>query len=235
MSNTFQGKRIVLTGASRGIGYQAAKMFLAQGAEIFGTARDGARMEETARELKALGSFTPFIADMSDPASPKRIAEAVARQWDRVDLLINNAAVQTWRKDWIAEGVELLEQQMRINVFAPHELIFHLLPLIKKGRDPRVINVSSGAGTFKALVETPDMPTYRLTKYALNGVTILWAGELKGEVAVNSLDPGWLKTDLGGPNAPGEPIDGGHRVLALAALPKEVTGKFYYGDKEIQF
>jgi NAD(P)-dependent dehydrogenase (short-subunit alcohol dehydrogenase family) len=232
---TFKGKRIVITGASRGIGYHAAKLFLQAGAEVFGTGRDAARLEKTAAELKALGPFQPFVADFADPAAPKRVADAVSRHWGAVDLLVNNAAVQTWRKDWIAEGVDLLEHDMRINLFAPHTLTFHLLPVLRNGDEPRVINVSSGAGTRQALVETPDMPSYRLSKYALNGVTMLWAAELKGEVAVNSLDPGWLKTDLGGPNAPGEPIDGGQRVLALAALPSDVTGKFFYGDKEIQF
>jgi NAD(P)-dependent dehydrogenase (short-subunit alcohol dehydrogenase family) len=101
--------------------------------------------------------------------------------------------------------------------------------------EPRIINVSSGAGTFKCLQESPDMPTYRLTKYALNGLTLLWAAELKGKVAVNSLDPGWLKTDLGGPNAPGEPGDGGERMLEIAGLPFGETGKFYHGNKEIQY
>ncbi len=232
---SFKGKRIVITGASRGVGYHAARLFLEAGAEVLGTGRDPERLRKAASELKALGAFTPVVADFFDPAAPKRLAEAVGRQWGALDLLVNNAGVQTYKKDWMAEGVDLLERQLRVNVLAPHELTFHLLPLLRNGDEPRVINVSSGAGTRQALIETPDMPTYRLTKYTLGGLTILWAGELKGAVAVNALDPGWLKTDLGGPNAPGEPVDGGHRVLALAALPFEVSGKFFYGDQEIRF
>ena len=232
---TFQGRRIVITGASRGIGYHAARMFLAAGAEVLGPGRDAERLERTARELKALGPFTAQVADFSDPAAPKALADAVGRHWGALDLLVNNAAVQTWRKDWTAEGVDMLEREARVNLFAPHELTFHLLPLLRAGDEPRVINVSSGAGTRQALAQSPDMPSYRLTKYALNGMTMLWAGQLKGQVAVNSLDPGWLKTDLGGPNAPGEPPEGGQRVLALAALPFEVTGRFFYGDKELEF
>ena len=222
--NQFKGKQIVITGASRGVGYQATKLFLAAGASVIGTARSAAALDKVAPEFKALGSFTGFACEQSDPAAPAQLGAAVAKLWDRVDILINNAAVQTWKKDWLDEGPALFEEHMRINVFAPHSTILALLPLVKKGTEPRIINVSSGAGTFKALVETPDMPTYRLTKYTLNGLTILWAGELKGLVAVNSLDPGWLKTDLGGPNAPGEPIDGGQRVLALAGLPFLLAG-----------
>lgn len=230
-----KGKRIVLTGASRGVGYESAKLLLAAGAEVFGTARDEARLQKAADEFRRLGKFTPFVADWADAHAPKRVAEAVAAQWDRVDILLNNAAVQTWKQDWFAEGLAMLNDQWRINVFAQHELIYHLMPLIKKGVEPRIVNVSSGAGTFKALVETPDMPTYRLTKYALNGLTILWAGELKGQVAVNALDPGWLKTDLGGPNAPGEPADGGRRMMEIIGLPWTTTGKFFHGKEEIAF
>lgn len=231
----FKGKRVVITGASRGVGYEACKLLLKDGAEVFGTARDGSRLEKAAGEFQALGLFKTFVADLSDPAAPKRIAEAVSRHWGAVDLLVNNAGVQNYRKDWVAEGVDLLEKDCRINLFAPHALTFHLLPLLRNGDEPRVINVSSGAGTRQALVESPDMPSYRLTKYALNALTMLWAGQLRGEVAVNSLDPGWLKTDMGGSQAPGEPLDGGRRVLALAGLAADVTGRFFYGDKEIQF
>lgn len=233
--NDLKGKRIVLTGASRGVGYESTKLLLAAGAEVFGTARDEARLQKAADEFRALGKFTPFVADWADPHAPKRVADAVAAQWDRVDMLLNNAAVQTWKQDWFAEGLAMLNDQWRINVFAQHELIYHLMPLIKKGVEPRIVNVSSGAGTFKALVESPDMPTYRLTKYALNGLTVLWAGELKGQVAVNALDPGWLKTDLGGPNAPGEPADGGRRMLEIINLPWSTTGKFFHGKEEIAF
>jgi NAD(P)-dependent dehydrogenase (short-subunit alcohol dehydrogenase family) len=231
----FKAKRIVLTGASRGIGYESAKLFLQGGAEVIGTGRDEIRLMQTARELQALGKFIPVVADLGDAAAPQKLAEAVASHWGAVDILINNAAVQTWKKDWMAEGLPMLNEQWRINVFAQHELIYRLLPMLKAGKEPRVINVSSGAGTRQALQETPDMPTYRLTKYALNGLTMLWAGELKGQVAVNALDPGWLKTDLGGPNAPGEPIDGGRRMLEVCSLPWAQTGKFWHGKEEIRF
>ena len=79
------------------------------------------------------------------------------------------------------------------------------------------------------------MPAYRISKYALNGLTMTMAKNLEGKIAVNSLDPGWLKTDLGGPNAPGEPVDGGRRVLELLEKPVDVTGRFWYGEQEISF
>jgi NAD(P)-dependent dehydrogenase (short-subunit alcohol dehydrogenase family) len=232
---TFSGKRIVITGASRGVGFEGAKRFLAQGAQVFGTARDPERLARASAELNKIGPFTAFAADLWDPAAPKAIADAVSRHWGAVDLLINNAAVQTYKPGWAEEGVGLLEKELRPNVLVPHELCFHLAPLLRNGDEPRIINVTSGAGLLSVLQESKDMPTYRLTKFALNGLSILWANNLKGEVSVLGLDPGWLKTDLGGPNAPGEPGDGGERLLQVAALPFEITGKLYHGDKELPF
>ncbi len=233
--NPFQNKRIVLTGATRGVGYEAAKLFLAAGAQVFGTGRDKSRLAKAAAELGQMGRFIPFLADFDDPKAPAAVAEAVTELWPAVDLLLNNAAVQTHRKDWSAEGLDLLDLQWRCNVFAPHELIFRLVDLLEKGVEPRIVNVSSGAGSVQALRESSDMPTYRLTKYALGGMTILWATTLEGKVAVNCLDPGWLKTDLGGPNAPGEPADGGRRMWEICSLPWTETGKFWLGNREIPF
>ena len=233
--SVFEGRKIVLTGASRGVGYEASKLFLAAGAEVIGTGRDAARLEKASAELTKLGKFTPFLADFDTPEAPKKLADFVRNKWDSVDFLLNNAAVQTYRSDWHDEGLELLNDQWRCNVFAQHELIFRMQDLLEKGDLPRVVNVSSGAGSLQALKESPDMPTYRLTKYALGGLTILWAGILKGKVAVNALDPGWLKTDLGGPDAPGEPADGGQRMWEICSLAWEETGKFWHGNQEIDY
>jgi NAD(P)-dependent dehydrogenase (short-subunit alcohol dehydrogenase family) len=231
----FQGKRIVITGASRGVGFESAKLFLAAGAEVFGTGRDRDRLDRATVELAKLGRFTPFLVDFDDPTAPAAVTEAVAKTWSALDFLLNNAAVQTYKQDWYDEGLAILNEQWRCNVFAPHELIFRLVPMLERGIEPRIVNVGSGAGNRQALQTQPDMPTYRLTKYALGGMTMLWAAQLKGKVAVNALDPGWLRTDLGGPNAPGVPADGGQRMVEICSLPWTETGKFWYGNQEISF
>lgn len=225
------GRRVLLTGASRGVGFEAVKLFAAEGAEIIGVARDAAKLKALESQFK---NFQGLVGDVTQTDLGLRVAAAIEARWGAFDLLINNAAIQNWNAGFHAEPVDTMEKNFQVNVLGPHRLTQALLELLKKGREPRIINVSSGAGTLSSLSD-PSMPAYRLSKYALGGLTMLYAAELKNRVAVNAMDPGWLKTDLGGPNAPGEPKDGAVRMLQVATLPFTETGKFWYGDQEIKF
>jgi NAD(P)-dependent dehydrogenase (short-subunit alcohol dehydrogenase family) len=227
-----QGRRILLTGASRGVGKETVQLFSREGAEIIGVARDAARLAELSR---AYAGFQGIAGDITDRGLGARLAEAVSERWGALDLLINNAAIQEYNAGFHAEPLDALERNVTTNVLSAHWLIHALLPLLKKGTEPRIINVSSGAGKLDAVKAEPNMPAYRLSKLLLNGLTISYAGDLKGQVAVNSLDPGWLKTDLGGPKAPGEPADGAVRMLELATKPFTITGGFWYGADAIDF
>ena len=191
-----------------------------------------ATLEALAREYPG---FQPLAGDITDRGLGSRVAEAVQKRWGALDMLLNNAAIQEYNAGFHAEPLDALERNFTTNVLSAHWLIHALLPLLKQGKEPRIINVSSGAGKLDVVKAEPNMPAYRITKLALNGLTLAYAGDLKGQVAVNSLDPGWLKTDLGGPNAPGEPPDGAVRILELATKPFEVTGGFWYGAEPIEF
>jgi NAD(P)-dependent dehydrogenase (short-subunit alcohol dehydrogenase family) len=227
-----QGRRIVLTGASRGVGREAVKLFSREGAEIIGIARNQQKLDELAKEYSG---FQALAGDITDRALGARVVDAVSRRWGKLDLLINNAAIQEYNAGFHAEPLDALERNLTVNVLSAHWLSHALLPLLKLGHEPRIINVSSGAGKLEALRAEPNMPAYRLSKLLLNGLTLSYAGDLKGQIAVNSLDPGWLKTDLGGPNAPGEPPDGARRMLELATKPFTATGGFWYGAEPIDF
>lgn len=227
-----QGRRVLLTGASRGVGKEAVRLFSAEGAEIIGVARDGQKLAALAQEFPG---FHGLVGDITDRGLAPRVASAVKNRWGALDLLINNAAIQEYNAGFHAEPLDALERNLTTNVLSAHWLIHALLPLLKQGAEPRIINVSSGAGKLSAVRDEPNMPAYRLSKLLLNGVTLSYAGDLKGQVAVNSLDPGWLKTDLGGPNAPGEPPDGAVRMLELATKPFSVTGGFWYGAEAIDY
>jgi NAD(P)-dependent dehydrogenase (short-subunit alcohol dehydrogenase family) len=227
-----QGRRVLLTGASRGVGRETVQLFSREGAEIIGVARDGGKLAALASEFPG---FRGVVGDITDRALGARLVGVVQERWGALDLLLNNAAIQEYNAGFHAEPLDALERNVTTNVLSAHWLIHALLPLLKRGQEPRIINVSSGAGKLDAVKAEPNMPAYRLSKLLLNGLTISYAGDLKGQVAVNSLDPGWLKTDLGGPNAPGEPADGAVRMLELATKPFTVTGGFWYGAEPIDF
>lgn len=226
------GRRIVLTGASRGIGREAVELFSAEGAEIIGIARDEAKLTALAERFP---NFLPLVGDITDRGLGARVKSAVQQRWGTFDVLINNAAIQNFNAGFHDEPLDTLENNFLTNVLSVHWLTHALLPLLVLGKEPRIINVSSGAGKLDVLKAEPNMPAYRLSKFALNGLSILYAGDLKGKVAVNALDPGWLKTDLGGPNAPGEPADGARRLFELLQKPFELTGGFWYGAEAMEF
>lgn len=227
-----KGRRVLLTGASRGVGKETVKLFSAEGAEIIGVARDAEKLGALEREFPA---FRGIAGDITDRGLGERLAKAVEQRWGALDLLLNNAAIQEYNAGFHAEPLDALERNLLTNVLSAHWLIHALLPLLLRGHEPRIINVSSGAGKLEVVKAESNMPAYRLSKLTLNGLTLAYAGDLKGKVAVNSLDPGWLKTDLGGPNAPGEPPDGAVRMLELATKPFSVTGGFWYGAEPIEF
>lgn len=227
-----QGRRVLLTGASRGVGRETVELFSREGAEIVGVARDGEKLAALGRQFP---SFRGVTGDITDRGLGARLAGIVEERWGALDLLINNAAIQEYNAGFHAEPLDALERNLTTNVLSAHWLTHALLPLLERGNEPRIINVSSGAGKLDEVRAQPDMPAYRLSKLLLNGLSMAYAGDLKGKVAVNSLDPGWLKTDLGGPNAPGEPADGAVRMLELATKPFTVTGGFWYGAEPIEF
>jgi NAD(P)-dependent dehydrogenase (short-subunit alcohol dehydrogenase family) len=235
--SALSGRRILITGISRGVGLETARLFLAEGAEVLGVAKDPERLERAARELQPKnGRLSVVQAELTAPDAPARIAAAVTERWGALDVLFNNAAVQI---DGSVQGIlaateATVDAALAINLVGPYRLCRALLPALLAGREPRIVNVSSGAGNFES-IRTLGIPSYRLSKWGLNGLTLLMAAELAGKVAVNAFDPGWVKTDLGGPNAPGSPTESARGALAIATLPFETTGKFWKDGSEIPF
>jgi NAD(P)-dependent dehydrogenase (short-subunit alcohol dehydrogenase family) len=231
------GRRIVITGASRGVGRETVKLFLNEGAELLGVAKDAARLDAMRRELEPSGQRLQVLAlDLESPTAGRELASAVERRWGALDILFNNAGVQIdGGANGLLDGSEaVLTQAMNVNLMAPYRLSVALVPWLERGREPRIVNVSSGAGTFAAMKEK-KIASYRLSKWALNGLTLLLASELAGKIAVNAFDPGWVKTDLGGPNAPGTADESARGALAIATLPFGESGKFWKDGQEIPF
>ena len=239
MHSELGGRRIFITGISRGIGFATARLFLTEGASVFGIARDEARLTG-ARATLASAALTPdhfdaFPLDLSDADAPARAAEQIAERWGALDVLVNNAAIMTEGPATFDDEPDgTLERTLEVNLLAPFRLTRALIPLLRAGHQPRIVHVTSGAGTLAALDES-GIASYRLSKWALNGLVRLQAQHLRGAIAVNGLDPGWVKTDLGGPRAPGVPEDSARGALALLREPFETTGKLWKDGKEIDY
>ena len=237
MTGRLSGRRIFLTGVSRGVGLSTARLFLREGADLVGVARDSQRLASVTEELSELapGRFEAFALDVSDPDAPGLAHDRLKARWGALDVLFNNAGVMLSEAvDFEQEPPGTLDETLEVNLSAPFYLTLTLLPLLRRGKEPRIVHVSSGAGTFGALAE-PKIASYRLSKWALNGLTLIQAAQLRGQVAVNAFDPGWVKTDLGGPNAPGTTEESARGALSLVCEPFSTTGKFFKDGQEIPF
>jgi NAD(P)-dependent dehydrogenase (short-subunit alcohol dehydrogenase family) len=231
------GRRILLTGVSRGVGRATARLFLEEGAEVLGLARDPARLAAARAELSGFGAgrFDALALDLGAPDAPARARELVASRWGALDVLWNNAGIMlSEAPTFAAEPPGTLEATLAVNLLAPFHLSLALLPLLRQGREPRIVHVSSGAGTFGALAE-PNILSYRVSKWALNGLTQIQAAELAGQIAVNAFDPGWVKTDLGGPRAPGTVEESARGGLALLLEPFSTTGRLFKDGQAIPY
>jgi len=228
MNQALDGRRILLTGASRGIGRAAAELLLRHGARVLGVAKNEQRLATAQQELTAAGfaHFSSMALDLTHPQAGMQLKQRLLSDWGGVDLVILNAGVQYNAGDIMSEPDGMLEASLNENLLAPYRLAQALLPLLMQSHEPRLINVSSGAGTLTALSEE-NIASYRLSKWALNGLTLLQARQFKGQVHVSAFDPGWIKTDLGGPLAPGTPQEAADGLLKTLLVPWVDSGKFY--------
>ncbi len=228
-------KIVLVTGANRGIGLETARQLGRRGWRVVIGSRDAEAGGRAAAEVRSSGARAEALAiDVSDTASIRAAAEEFGRRADRLDVLINNAGI------YPDEGVniltvsrELLARTYQTNTFGPVAVTQAFLPLLRTSGAGRVVNVSSGYGQLDGL--SPNVPSYCLSKLALNGVTLMLSEALKGDgIAVNSMCPGWVRTDMGGPNASRSVEQGADTAAWLAAeAPQELTGRFFRDRKEI--
>ena len=210
---TLEGKWALVTGSSRGIGQQIA-MGLAE--RKCNVVVHGRRPENTARTIELLGPFGVQVhsvsGDLSHPEGIQSVIDGVSSGPGHVDILYNNAAVMsTWKPVWEVSAEEWLDI-FRVNLLAMISLCNAFAPGMKRRGYGRIINLSSG------IKDTPNLAPYGVSKAAVDKYTRDLAFELKdSNVLVNALDPGWLKTDMGGKDAmyPVEDVLPGALVPAL--------------------
>jgi NAD(P)-dependent dehydrogenase (short-subunit alcohol dehydrogenase family) len=227
-------KIALISGASRGIGLEIGKQLLELGWTVLLTARnmqEGRPLVDRLREKWKTAWYHQL--DVTDEQSISDIAEYVEDTCGRLDVLINNAGIML-EENHRALDVDLedFHRTMATNFYGPFMLTRKMLPYFRDSKDPRVINISSRMGQLSGM--GGGHAAYRISKAALNVLTIIMARELEVEgIRVNSMCPGWARSDMGGANAAKSVKDGADTAVWLATADKIETGKFYADRKVI--
>jgi len=232
---TTKKKIALVTGANRGLGFETCKQLSQLGVTVLLTSRDPTKGEVAAKQLIDKGLDIIFYQlDVSDRSNIKDIFTKIENQFGRLDILINNAAI-LYDKDQstMNADLELVNKALTTNLFGPWLLCQAFVPLMEKNGYGRIVNVSSGAASMHYM--EGGTPAYGISKVALNALTRKLASELgRKNVLVNSVDPGWVATDMGGHG--GRPIEDGCRGIVWAAtLPNNGPsgGFFHDGEPEL--
>jgi NAD(P)-dependent dehydrogenase (short-subunit alcohol dehydrogenase family) len=238
-------KTVLVTGANKGIGREVARQLAAKGFHVFVGARNAKAGRKAAEEiakqgparsataLQAGGKATFLEIDVADNGSVTTAAREFSDIQDHLDVLVNNAGIIVDGDDAILEtSDDLVHKTLETNTLGPLRVTRAFVPLLRKSKAPRVINVSSGGGQLTGGADG-WAPAYCISKTALNGVTAQLAAALP-KFAVNSVCPGWVRTDMGGKNASRSVEEGADTIVWLASeAPQDLTGKFLRDRKEI--
>jgi NAD(P)-dependent dehydrogenase (short-subunit alcohol dehydrogenase family) len=237
-------KIVFITGANKGIGYEVARQLAAtkEFIVLLG-ARDSQRGAAAAQKLTAEGEVHFVPIDVADEQSIAAAAELVAKQWGKVDVLINNAGIILELSVKIrpaALELPMLKETFETNVFGAFAVIHHFLPLLKQSETAQIINVSSTLGSLTSMSDPNNMYygantlAYNASKSALNALTVAFAKDLASEqICVNSICPGWVKTDLGTDAAYLTVEQGAAIIVKFATMENPPTGKFFEDNGEI--
>ncbi|MCR5613266.1 SDR family oxidoreductase [Treponema sp.] len=197
-----KNKWALITGANRGIGYRIAKFMASKGCNLILHSRSLEHTASVLKEVREMGVEAFDVeGELSDLSQVQKIIDQVESLGKNVDILFNNAAVQiAYRTDYYNTPAEDYQKSFVINTIAPMMLCYHFIPKMIERGFGRVINTTSG------IRNEPEQAGYSASKAALDKVTSDLAGKLDGsDVCINLADPGWCRTDLGGPNAPNDP------------------------------
>ena len=227
-------KIALITGANRGIGFAICKGLLEKGVEVILTARSEEKGQKAVTALSGLGPVHFQRLDVGNPQSRRACALWIRETFGRLDILVNNAGINydTWQNVENAD-LEEVHQTFETNFFAPWALTQELLPLLKESEGGRIVNVSSGAGSLER--QNGTTPGYSASKLALNGLTLQFSNHLKDSgILVNSVCPGWVRTDMGGHDADRSPEEGAETIIWAALLGDDgPTGQFFRDKKPI--
>lgn len=229
----------LVSGANRGIGFEIVRQLARLGVLAVIGARDTDEGVAAAEKLKPEGLDVPVVAlDVNSEDSAVNAVAEVKRIYGRLDILVNNAAILIdepggFKASLFDLKADTLRRTMETNLLGPVRLIQAAAPLMREQGYGRIVNMSSGAGQLSDMGS--GYPAYRMSKSALNALTRIAAAELSGgNIKVNAMCPGWVRTDMGGPTAERSPEEGADTAVWLATLGDDgPTGGFFRDRKPI--
>jgi NAD(P)-dependent dehydrogenase (short-subunit alcohol dehydrogenase family) len=234
------GKRTrvaLVTGANRGLGLETTRQLLARGMNVVLAGRDARALEHALGGLGRVDERAMVVhMDVSSPSSIQGAQRAVAKRFGGADILVNNAAVLLFEnEDVLSIPADAYQRTFETNVFGAIEAARVFVPAMAAAGYGRVVNVSSAAGQLARMSDYA--PAYSMSKTALNAFTRILAYTYRDKgVLVNAVDPGWVRTDMGGPSAPRSPQEGADTIVWLATLPDDgPTGGFFHDRHPIEW
>ena len=231
----------LVTGSNRGIGFEIAKQLSMKKIEVILTSRDSANGKAAARKIARDGAkVVAMKLDVSNQVSVDNLSYEVEKTFGRLDILVNNAAILIDKDNVVASNADLetVKATLETNLIGAWRMCKAFIPLMKKNSFGRIVNVSSGAGEFEYMATSGGYwPAYSVSKASLNALTVMLASELRGtNILVNAVCPGWVRTDMGGSNAPRSVEEGAATPVWLATLPDGgPTGHNFFDRKQINW
>ena len=229
-------KIAIVTGGNRGIGHEIARQLARHDIHVVIGSRDAAKGEQAVAALKKEGAHASgFALDVNDTHSVRRFVEHVDKHHGAPAILVNNAGVYPESTDAkvVDTPTSIWRETLETNLFGAVRMCREVVPLMSKLRFGRIVNISSGLGQLHQMGE--GSPAYRVSKAALNALTRTLAAEVAGDgILVNSMSPGWVRTDMGGEEAPRSVEEGADTAVWLCLLPSNgPSGQFFRDRKPI--
>ncbi len=227
-------KIALVTGANRGLGNQIAKSLASDGCIVYGGVKK-LSSNPLCAEQGNIANLKILQLDVESSKDIDTCVNQIISEHKKIDILINNAGIYpddtrtTRQTSMLSLDPALFSKTLRVNVEGPLRLIWKILPIMKHNNFGRIVNVSSGKGRF----EDFDIqgPFYRISKIALNALTVLASKEVEGyNILVNSVCPGWVRTDMGGKNAPRSVEKGAETILAATKFPSDGPNGIFLRD-----
>jgi NAD(P)-dependent dehydrogenase (short-subunit alcohol dehydrogenase family) len=223
----------LVSGGNRGIGRDVVRQLGERGITVVLGSRDLKRGEEVAAELEAKGlRIVAKQLDIRDEAGVERVARELEEEFRRIDILVNNAGItDPWRGTAEDANFDAVKDVLETNLFGAWRLAKAVIPLMRRNGYGRIVNLSSGMGQLSDM--RGHSPGYRVSKTGLNALTRMLASELAGEnILVNSVCPGWVRTDMGGPGARRSVEEGADTPVWLATLPDGGPSGGFFRDRK---